>query len=72
MTITEFSRNREWIVCGNVDVPRRSSICPIGLEKELPMKFLTYMLSTIGLSLLISVVANPGAAMACGKILGTS
>lgn len=36
------------------------------------MKFLTYMLSTIGLSLLITVVANPGAAMACGKILGTS
>ena len=72
MTIAEFSRNRQWIVCGNVDVRGCSSICPIGLEKELPMKFLTYMLSMIGLSLLISVIANPEAAMACGKVLGTS
>lgn len=55
-----------------LDVAVRSSICGLGLEKELRMKFMTYMLSMIGLSLLMAVIANPEAAMACGKILGNS
>ncbi len=54
------------------EMPGRSSICLHGLEKELRMKVLTYMLTTIALSLAMAVVANPEAAMACNKILGTS
>jgi hypothetical protein len=36
------------------------------------MKFFTYTLSTIALSLLMAVITNPEAAMACSKIVGTS
>ncbi len=36
------------------------------------MKFMTYMLSTIALSLVMAVIANPEAALACSKIIGNS
>jgi hypothetical protein len=36
------------------------------------MKVFTYTLSTIGLSLLMAVLANPGVAAACTRILGNS
>lgn len=36
------------------------------------MKFSVLVLTTITLSLLMAVAANPGVAIACGKVLGTS
>lgn len=36
------------------------------------MKAIRYTLWTIGLSLVMAVIANPEAAMACNRILGNS
>jgi len=36
------------------------------------MKAMRYTLWTVGLSLIVAVLANPEAAMACNRILGNS
>jgi hypothetical protein len=47
----------------------RTGILPLGWRRRMHMK--RYSLSMIGLAIVTVIIANPGIAFACNKLIGT-